>query len=238
MQTQTRDHIFTVHGIDCAHCAQTIEVSVARLDGVEACELNATTGRLRVRGAIEPDVIIAYVRSMGYEAMLLEDAGAKPTTPGASVSFVRFLWQRLDTRLALIGAVLIAPVVVLHELLGWRAIWIDALAFAALIAAGLPIARSAWRSLTVSRTISINALMTIAAAGAVIIGAHVEAALVMVLFAIGEAIEGFTASRARDAIHSLMTLVPETALRLRDGYETRVPVAELAVGGCDRCASG
>lgn len=230
MQTQTRDHIFTVHGIDCAHCAQTIEVSVARLDGVEACELNATTGRLRVRGAIEPDVIIAYVRSMGYEAMLLEDAGAKPTTPGASVSFVRFLWQRLDTRLALIGAVLIAPVVVLHELLGWRAIWIDALAFAALIAAGLPIARSAWRSLTVSRTISINALMTIAAAGAVIIGAHVEAALVMVLFAIGEAIEGFTASRARDAIHSLMTLVPETALRLRDGYETRVPVAELAVG--------
>lgn len=230
MQTQTRNYIFTIHGIDCAHCAQTIEVSVARLDGVEACELNATTGRLRVRGAIEPDTIIAYVRSMGYEAAPLEDAGAKPTTPSASLSFVRFLWQRLDTRLALIGAILIAPVVVLHELLGWRAIWFDALAFAALIAAGLPIARSAWRSLTVSRTISINALMTIAAAGAVVIGAHVEAALVMVLFAIGEAIEGFTASRARDAIHSLMTLVPETALRLRDGYETRVPVAELAVG--------
>lgn len=227
---QAHEHIFIIQGIDCAHCAQTIEISVARLDGVEVCELNATTGRLRVHGAVEPDTIIAYVRSMGYEAMLLEDAGAKPTTPGASVSFVRFMWQRLDTRLALIGAVLIAPVVVLHELLGWRAIWIDALAFAALIAAGLPIARSAWRSLTVSRTISINALMTIAAAGAVIIGAHVEAALVMVLFAIGEAIEGFTASRARDAIRSLMTLVPETALRLRDGYETHVPVAELAVG--------
>jgi Heavy-metal-associated domain. len=49
---QTRNYIFAIHGIDCAHCANTIEVSVARLDGVEACELNATTGRLRVRGAV------------------------------------------------------------------------------------------------------------------------------------------------------------------------------------------
>ncbi|MCL6542559.1 MAG: cation-translocating P-type ATPase [Roseiflexus sp.] len=227
---QTRNYIFAIHGIDCAHCANTIEVSVARLDGIEACELNATTGRLRVRGAVEPDAIITYVRSLGYEAMLLENDGATPTTPDASVSFVEFMWQRLETRLALIGAIMIVPGVVLHELLGWRAFWIDALAFAALIAAGLPIARSAWRSLVRSRTISINALMTIAAIGAVIIGAHVEAALVMVLFAIGEAIEGFTAARARDAIRSLMTLVPETALRLRDGYETRTPVAELKVG--------
>ncbi len=227
---QTRNYIFAIHGIDCAHCANTIEVSVARLDGVEACELNATTGRLRVRGAVEPDAIITYVRSLGYEAMLLENDGVTPTTPDASVSFVEFMWHRPDTRLALIGALLIVPGVVLHELLGWRALWIDALAFAALIAAGLPIARSAWRSLVRSRTISINALMTIAAIGAVIIGAHVEAALVMVLFALGEAIEGFTAARARDAIRSLMTLVPETALRLRDGYETRTPVAELKVG--------
>lgn len=227
---QSHEHIFTIHGIDCAHCANTIEISVARLNGVEACELNATTGRLRVRGAIEPETIIAYVRTLGYEATLPEDAGAAPMAPGAPASFVQFMWQRIETRLALIGAALIAPGVVFHELLGWRALWIDALAFAALIAAGLPIARSAWRSLIGSRTISINALMTIAAIGAVIIGAHVEAALVMVLFAIGEAIEGFTAARARDAIRSLMTLAPETALRLRDGYETRVPVAELTVG--------
>ncbi|MDW8215965.1 MAG: heavy metal-associated domain-containing protein, partial [Roseiflexaceae bacterium] len=75
---QPHDHIFTIHGIDCAHCANTIEVSVARLDGVEACELNATTGRLRVRGAIEPETVITYVRSLGYEAVLSEHAGAAP----------------------------------------------------------------------------------------------------------------------------------------------------------------
>jgi len=221
------DQMFVIHGIDCANCARTIEISLARLDGIEACELNAATGRLRVRGTVDAATIIAHVRSLGYEAALAGDTGAAPTP---SASFFQFMWHRPDTRLALIGAIMIVPGVVLHELLGWRAFWIDALAFAALIAAGLPIARSAWRSLIGSRTISINALMTIAAIGAVIIGAHVEAGLVMVLFAIGEAIEGFTAARARDAIRSLMSLVPETALRLRDGYETRTPVADLEVG--------
>ncbi len=221
------DQMFVIHGIDCANCARTIEISLARLDGIEACELNAATGRLRVRGTVDAATIIAHVRSLGYEAALAGDTGAAPTP---SASFFQFMWHRPDTRLALIGAMMIIPGVILHELLGWRAIWIDALAFAALVSAGVPIARSAWRSLIGSRTISINALMTIAAIGAVIIGAHVEAGLVMVLFAIGEAIEGFTAARARDAIRSLMSLVPETALRLRDGYETRTPVADLEVG--------
>lgn len=224
---QTSEQTFIVHGIDCAHCARTIEVSIARLNGVEACELNTTTGRLRVRGTVDSATIITYVRSLGYEAASSENLGIPEQTTG---SLIAFLWQRSDTRLALIGALLIAPGVILHEILGWRAFWIDVLAFVALIVAGLPVARSAWRSLVGSRTISINALMTIAAAGAVIIGAHVEAALIMVLFAIGEAIEGFTAARARDAIRSLMTLAPETALRLRDGIETRVPVAELVAG--------
>ncbi len=221
------DQMFVIHGIDCANCARTIEISLARLDGIEACELNAATGRLRVRGTVDAATIIAHVRSLGYEAALAGDTGAAPTP---SASFFQFMWHRPDTRLALIGAMMIIPGVILHELLGWRAIWIDALALAALVSAGVPIARSAWRSLIGSRTISINALMTIAAIGAVIIGAHVEAGLVMVLFAIGEAIEGFTAARARDAIRSLMSLVPETALRLRDGYETRTPVADLEVG--------
>jgi Cd2+/Zn2+-exporting ATPase len=221
------DQMFVIHGIDCANCARTIEISLARLDGIEACELNAATGRLRVRGTVDAATIIAHVRSLGYEAALAGDTGAAPTP---SASFFQFMWHRPDTRLALIGAMMIIPGVILHELLAWRAIWIDALALAALVSAGVPIARSAWRSLIGSRTISINALMTIAAIGAVIIGAHVEAGLVMVLFAIGEAIEGFTAARARDAIRSLMSLVPETALRLRDGYETRTPVADLEVG--------
>ena len=122
----------------------------------------------------------------------------------------------------------------------------------ALLVAGYPIVRSAWRALWINREISINLLMTIAAIGAVIIGAYTEAGLVMVLFAIGEALEGYTMQRARDSIRRLMEVAPQEAIVLRpcldckahlgqDGYtggpcpfcgieEQRVAVAELRLG--------
>jgi Cd2+/Zn2+-exporting ATPase len=99
-----------------------------------------------------------------------------------------------------------------------------------MILAGYPIAVSAWRALRVNHEITINLLMTIAAVGAVIIGAYTEAGLVMVLFALGEALEGYTAARARDAIGSMSALAPAEATVLRDGGEARLPVAALRVG--------
>lgn len=221
--------VLTVRGMDCASCARAIESSVARLDGVEACELNFATEQLRVYGTASRAAVVDQVRALGYEVAAPEDV-ARPGEVERSPSFLQFMWQRRETRLALIGALLIMPGIVLHELLGWRAAWVDGLALAALAAAGWPIARSAWRSLIVSREVTINALMSIAAAGAVVIGAHVEAGLVMVLFAIGEALEGYTALRARTTIRSLMSLAPNLASQLRDGREWRVPVAALVAG--------
>ena len=105
-----------------------------------------------------------------------------------------------------------------------------ALSVLAMVVAGLPIARSALRALRVNHEITINLLMTIAAVGAVVIGAYTEAGLVMVLFALGEALEGYTAARARDAIRGLAALAPTEAIVLRDGGEERVAVADLRVG--------
>jgi Cd2+/Zn2+-exporting ATPase len=73
-------------------------------------------------------------------------------------------------------------------------------------------------------------LMTIAAVGAVIIGAGEEAATVVFLFLIGELLEGVAAGRARASIQSLSSLVPKTAL-LEEGGKTReVPAESLGVG--------
>ncbi|MCA9971646.1 MAG: heavy metal translocating P-type ATPase, partial [Anaerolineales bacterium] len=166
-----------------------------------------------------------------------------------------FLWQRRETQLALLGGLLILPGLLLNELLpmlGWSHPLLDVTSVAAMAVAGYPIARSAWRTLRINREININLLMTIAAVGAVIIGAYTEAGLVMVLFALGEALEGYTAAKARDAIRGLTALAPAEATVLRpcidcaghlgqDGYSggpcpfcglepQRVPVDELRVG--------
>ncbi|NTV62805.1 MAG: heavy metal translocating P-type ATPase, partial [Oscillochloris sp.] len=209
------------------------ESGVAQLSGVQFCELNFTSERLRVRGDITRDTIVQRVRDLGYD---VSEPTADNIPPAAhpAPGFLGFMWARLDTRLALLGTLLVIPGIVLHEILGWDAPWIEALALLALALTIIPVARSAWRGLTLSRELNINALMTIAAVGAVIIGTYVEAGLVMVLFSLGEALEGYTSSRARHAIASLMEVVPQAALRLTrhddHSHEEQVPVRALRVG--------
>ena len=234
MSAPASDYLFTIRGMDCAGCARSIEQGVAQLGGVQSCELSFATERLRVSGTVAQNAIIERVRELGYEAVEPAPAAA-PAPLAAPPSFLQFLLARNDTRLALLGALLVLPGVVLHEILGWDAAWISGLALLAMALTIVPVARSAWRALRVSRELNINALMTIAAVGAVVIGAYVEAGLVMVLFAIGEALEGYTATRARHAIKSLIEVVPQTALRLgtsccESGCEERVQVSELRVG--------
>ena len=101
---------------------------------------------------------------------------------------------------------------------------------AALLVGLIPIARRAAAAALTGTPFSIEMLMTIAAVGAVIIGATEEAATVVLLFLIGELLEGIAASRARASIRGLTDLVPKTALVEENGATREVPAASLAVG--------
>ncbi len=229
---------FHIRGMDCADCARTVEQGVCSLRGVETCELHFTSEKLHITGSIDRETIIERVRALGYDVIEPDDKAATP--PQLTGSFWRFLWQRPATRLALLGLLLILPGLVLHELLGIDHVLIDLASLGALLTAGLPIARSAWRALIINRRITINLLMSIAAVGAVIIGAYTEAGMVIVLFALGEALEGYTASRARDSIRSLMQVMPATATLLRQASHDSADLISLEpVCGCtDGCCTG
>jgi Cd2+/Zn2+-exporting ATPase len=79
-----------------------------------------------------------------------------------------------------------------------------------------------------ARQFEIDFLMLIAGVGAAAIGHWREAALLLVLFSLGHALEGYAMGRARRAISALAELAPDTAL-LRDG-EREVPVGDLRPG--------
>lgn len=93
-----------------------------------------------------------------------------------------------------------------------------------------PIARRAVSATRAGMPFTIEMLMTIAAAGALVIGAAEEAALVVFLFAVGEVLEGVAANQARDGIRSLARLVPKTALLEVNGRTREVPAESLKVG--------
>ena len=224
--------------MDCASCATSIETGVARLEGVDACQVVFTSETLKVSGAAPTASIVARVQELGYGIDEIE-AGAQPAQPAsvAPRSFPQYMASRRDTQLALAATFLLLPGLLFDELLpglGVQSALIDLSSIAAMLLAGSSVMRAAWRSIRVNRQINIAVLMSIAAIGAVVIGAYTEAAVVMVLYVIGEALEGYTAERARGSIRSLMTLQPSTAILLTaDGgkvAERTVDVATLRVG--------
>ena len=105
----------------------------------------------------------------------------------------------------------------------------DVLMLAAAAVAGWRIVRSAVRALMV-RDIGIDALVTVAAVGAILIGNYWEAAAVTFLFAVGNALESATLNKTRSALQELIAVAPDVAVVLRDGEQVTVDAAEVATG--------
>ena len=93
----------------------------------------------------------------------------------------------------------------------------------------LAVGRRAWNSIR-TRVLDINVLMIIAVAGAFLLRQYSEAAAVIFLFAVAQALEARTLERTRNAVRALMDLTPADAL-LRDATgERRVGVDTIPVG--------
>ncbi|TCM68777.1 Cd2+/Zn2+-exporting ATPase [Acinetobacter calcoaceticus] len=87
--------------------------------------------------------------------------------------------------------------------------------------------------------LNINALMSVAVTGAVLIGQWPEAAMVMVLFTLAELIEARSLARARNAISQLMQLAPEKVTMLQaDGQWETVEATQVAIGSIVRVKPG
>lgn len=69
--------------------------------------------------------------------------------------------------------------------------------------------------------------MSVAALGALYLGESVEAAMVLLLFLIGEKLEAYASSRARSGVQALMALVPENSIKIVDGERVSVAASEL-----------
>lgn len=226
-KTKTTQEYF-ITGMDCADCASTVKNGVSKLEGVTSCEVSFTSQVMKISGDVEKNDLTARVKELGYGLALPQEEQTQK-----SLNFFQFMWERPTLKLALLAALLVLPGLVFKELLpglGIESVWLDVSSVAAMLLAGYPVMRSAWASVKINKQINMNVLMSVAAIGAVLIGAYTEAGVVMVLFAISEAMEGFTMARARQAIKSLMEVAPQEATLMNGQVELVVPVNELKIG--------
>lgn len=128
----------------------------------------------------------------------------------------------------LLAAILIAAGLVIGEVLPGNAarIW---LMVAAAVIAGTPIFLKAFSALRY-KIVGIDALVTVAVAGALAIGEVWEAAAVTFLFSFGDYLEARSLEKTRSSIKALLEMAPATARVLRDGVEVEVDSASVRSG--------
>ncbi|KQV38389.1 MULTISPECIES: heavy metal translocating P-type ATPase [unclassified Rhizobium] len=135
-------------------------------------------------------------------------------------------WASAKGRLTIASTAALVVAYGLGKLIPGAEMWLFTLA---MLVGLVPIARRAVMAALSGTPFSIEMLMTIAAVGAIAIKATEEAAVVVVLFLIGELLEGVAAGRARASIQSLTALVPKTAFLEKDGRTQEVPADSLAI---------
>lgn len=243
--TQSR---FRVGGMDCGSCAAKIETAVRRIDGVDNVAVSVTAGTMNVTHRSDAGIssgITKAVTALGYTATTLPERRAidGPSTATRKQDHAHgddashghehpaphdgAWWQSSKAQLTLVCGAAVVVATIFAKLVPAAGMWPFILA----MAVGLvPIANRAFQAARAGTPFSIEMLMSMAAIGAVFIGGAEEAAAVVVLFLIGELLEGVAAGRARASIRALTTLVPKTALLETGSTTTEVPAETLEIG--------
>ncbi|MFQ1634317.1 zinc/cadmium/mercury/lead-transporting ATPase [Aeromonas veronii] len=214
-------HSWQVMGMDCPSCARKIETAVSRVSGVQQARVLFATEKLVVDLApgLSPDPVTAAVLAAGFQlkgesadkqAAGRKQASQQPLQGNLFGNFLGKYWQPLSLAgLMLVAALL--PKELGQPLFTLATLW------------GLwPISRKAWALTKSGSPFAIETLMTVAALGALFLGETAEAAMVLLLFMLGEHLEAYAAGRARAGVTALMALVPDKALRIRTTAEGEV----------------
>jgi len=217
-----------IEGMDCAACAVKIENAMKRLPGVADINVSYTQERLSI--SLDADrtsesVVEGRIRALGYKPVR-EDTSSNADVVAQRIPRAPW-WRTPKGRLTLGIAALYLTAVVFAVFAPGLALW--AYSAAALVSI-IPFARRAYAGAVSGTPFSIEMLMSVAAAGALIIGAAEEAAVVILLFAVGELLETIAAGRARAGIEALISLAPKTAFVERADGINQVSVNELSVG--------
>ena len=219
---------FRIEAMDCPTEQTLIQNKLGKLAGVQQLEFNLINRILGVTHDLPNTApIIEAVKSLGMQADPVEEG-----TPAAEPPAKKHWWPLAVSGVGALGAE------VLH-FTNAAPTWVIAMvALVSILSGGLTTYKKGWIALK-NLNLNINALMSIAVTGAVLIGQWPEAAMVMFLFTVAELIEAKSLDRARNAISGLMQMTPERAtVRQADGSWVELEVNNIELGAIVRVKPG
>ncbi|MCB0325861.1 MAG: cation-translocating P-type ATPase, partial [Bdellovibrionales bacterium] len=206
--------------MDCENDAARLRRSLESQSDVELLQILASSGTIRIRAEeqkVSQDDLENLLRKLGFSVQKRgETAGQTPILKDPKVLFS-----------LISGVLLLAGWLLGYALPDWLPLTVYTLS---ILVGGYYFGREAIEEVLFERRVGIELLMTVAAISAYVLGQPAEAAMLVFLYSISEALEGYTESKTRSAIRALMDLTPKTALLLVDGIEREVPVEDLNPG--------
>uniref|UniRef100_UPI0030196351 heavy-metal-associated domain-containing protein n=1 Tax=Peribacillus frigoritolerans TaxID=450367 RepID=UPI0030196351 len=204
--------VYRVEGFTCANCAGKFEGNVKQLPGVEDAKVNFGASKIAVYG----NATIEELEKAGS----FENLKVTPDKPireakqeDIKEDKVPF-YKRHST--LLYASLFIAFGYLSSFVNGEENIVTTLLFLASMIIGGLSLFKVGLQNL-LRFDFDMKTLMTVAVIGGAIIGEWAEVAVVVILFAISEALERFSMDKARQSIRSLMDIAPKEALVRRNG---------------------
>ena len=219
--------VYRVEGFTCANCAGKFEQNVKRLPGVKDAKVNFGASKITVYGDATTEEL--------EQAGAFENLKVTPEQParkaGQAKPAAKEAKEPFDKRHSvLLNALLFLVFGYVSLFVNGEENPVTTLLFAAsIVIGGYSLFKAGFQNL-LRLDFDMRTLMTVAIAGAAMIGEWAEGAVVVILFSISEALERHSMDRARRSIRSLMEVAPKNALIRRGGREMTVPVEEIEVG--------
>ncbi|KKB44121.1 heavy metal translocating P-type ATPase [Bacillus thermotolerans] len=217
-------NVYRVEGFSCANCAGKFEKNVKKLSGVHDAKVNFGASKIEVYG----NTTIEELEKAGAFENLKVTQDKPLREEKQEVKEEKEPFYKKHSTL-LYASLLIVFGYISQFVNGEENIITSLLFAAAIVIGGYSLFKVGFQNL-LHFEFDMKTLMTVAIIGAAIIGEWAEGAIVVILFAISEALERFSMDRARQSIRSLMDIAPKEALVRRNGQEMMIHVDDIAVG--------
>lgn len=211
---------YRVEGLSCPDCSAKFEKNVKELPKVTDAKVSFSVGKISVVG----DVSIEEIEKAGaFEKLrIIDESVVKTNNEDIKRNKIIENWPLI------VSLILIISAFIYQSFYGETAPVTIGLYVTAILIGGFSLFKEGITDL-LKLNFSMQGLMTIAIIGASIIGQWSEGSIVVILFAVSEALEKFSMDKARQSIRSLMDIAPKEALVIRDGVEELIHVNEIKV---------
>ena len=219
----TEKTVYRVDGLSCTNCAAKFERNVKEIEGVTEAIVNFGASKITVTG----EASMQQVEQAGAFEHLKIIPEKESFTDAEHFtdhqSFIRKNWRLL------LSGLFIAVGYASQIMNGEDFYLTKALFIFAIFIGGYSLFKEGFKNL-LKFEFTMETLMTIAIIGAAFIGEWAEGSIVVILFAVSEALERYSMDKARQSIRSLMDIAPKEALVRRSGTDRMVHVDDIQIG--------